>query len=497
MKEKKGDHKEKTGKRRYPEVQNQSRRDWEKGSRQGSAGLLKGACAVLSLVFALSMAACGASGTASGSGAASGESGKGASGDGTAYPATGDASAVPFNPAADAVWVSSNADSSGNSTIDTSSLSKKEKALLSGQGTDLTDTFFTDRDQEQEADTSSAQSITLSDGEDVDIMEEGIYVVSGTASGCTIRVDAGDDAKVQIVLDGVSITNEDAPAIYVVSAKKTFITTTESENTLSVTGTFTADSQTGDDTDAVIFAKDDLTLNGLGSITIDSTDNGISAKDGLKITGGTYDINCDQDAIEGHNSIAVLDGTFTIQSGKDGFHSEDSDDDTKGWIYIAGGTYTIDADDDGMQGTTIMRIDGGTMDISAVEGLESTYVILNGGTIQIDASDDGINASRKSTAFPILAEINGGDITIDMAQGDTDAVDSNGNIVVNGGTVDITAQSAFDCGEGYSRTFNGGTVTVNGEQVTELTGGIPGGGGPGGGPGGGGAPGGGPGGNGR
>ena len=54
-----------------------------------------------------------------------------------------------------------------------------------------------------------------------------------------------------------------------------------------------------------------------------------------------------------------------------------------------------------------------------------------------------------------------------MAQGDTDALDSNGNLLVSGGTIDITAQFAFD----YDGTasFTGGTITVNGEQVTEIT----------------------------
>ena len=54
-----------------------------------------------------------------------------------------------------------------------------------------------------------------------------------------------------------------------------------------------------------------------------------------------------------------------------------------------------------------------------------------------------------------------------MGPGDTDAIDSNGDLTINGGTIDITAQSPFDFdGTG---ALNGGTITVNGEQVTELT----------------------------
>ena len=54
-----------------------------------------------------------------------------------------------------------------------------------------------------------------------------------------------------------------------------------------------------------------------------------------------------------------------------------------------------------------------------------------------------------------------------MGQGDTDAIDCNGNITVNGGTIDITAQmSSFDY-DGNA-TYNGGTIIINGEQVDSI-----------------------------
>ena len=62
--------------------------------------------------------------------------------------------------------------------------------------------------------------------------------------------------------------------------------------------------------------------------------------------------------------------------------------------------------------------------------------------------------------------MNDGSLTIVMGGGDTDAVDSNGNIVVNGGTINITAQSSFDC-DG-SAQYNGGTIIVNGQQIDSI-----------------------------
>ena len=332
--------------------------------------------------------------------------------------------------------------------------------------TTLIDTsgLFTDRDLAQTADTSSAVQIALTDGQDVTISEEGVYLVTGNASDATIIVEAADSAKVQIILDNVTITNKNAPAIYVKSADKVFVTST-GDNALSTTGAFNADGTTN--LDAVVFSKSDLVLNGTGSLTISSTANGISGKDDLKFTGGTYTISATKDAIEAHDSIRISDGNFTISAGKDAFHSEYDDDDSVGYVYIAGGTFAITAGDDGIQGTTYTIIDGGTFTISGAEGIEGTGVQINGGNITIDASDDGINAASKTTQFSPFIEINDGAVTITMGQGDTDALDSNGSLTINGGTVDITGQSAFDYdGAG---ALNGGSVTVNGSPVNALT----------------------------
>lgn len=357
---------------------------------------------------------------------------------------------------------------SAAAAADSTAAATDSTAAAAGVSGGLIDTsaLFSDRDCLQTADTTDAVSYTVSDGKDITITQAGVYIISGTASDCTIYVNCADtDAKVQIVLDGVSITNSDFPAIYVISADKCFVTTSEgSSNTLSVTGTFQADGTTN--TDAVIFSKDDLVMNGTGTLTIKSSANGITSKDDLKVTGGIYDITCSKNAIEGKDSISICGGTITINSEADGLHSENSDDNTLGSIYISGGTFNITAGDDGIHGTTVVEIDGGEFTINAVEGIEGTYIQINDGTISINASDDGINAAAKSTAYDVVIELNGGTITIVMGSGDTDAVDANGSIYVNGGNINITANSSFD----YDTTgeLNGGTVIVNGSQITEM-----------------------------
>lgn len=348
------------------------------------------------------------------------------------------------------------------SSGDVSSTENTDTELKTTDDTGL----FTDRDLEQTSDLSESVTLAPKSGEDLAITEAGVYVLSGTYEDVTVIVEAADDAKVQLVLDGYHVDNVDAPAIYIKSGDKVFITSTDSENSLSVTGAFIADGETN--LDAVIFSRSDLVLNGQGTLQINSAQgNAVSSKDDLKITGGSYVVTASEDGFEANDGLYVYDGKFNVTVDKDAFHSENSDDLTVGEILILGGTFNISAGDDAIQGTTKVQIDDGVIIIeTSTEGIEATNIEINGGDIKLYASDDGINASQKSD-LEVAIVVNGGTIDVTMGSGDTDAFDANGSITINGGTINVTAGSAFDSDAGA--TLNGGTVTVNGEVITEIT----------------------------
>ncbi len=313
------------------------------------------------------------------------------------------------------------------------------------------------------AETSSG-GVKIS-GSTVTVTQEGTYILTGTLDGSVV-VDAGKEAKVQLVLDGVTLRPDTFAAIYVKQADKVFITLAEGTvSTLSGGETFTQTDGTG--VDAVIFSRDDLTLNGTGTLEISAPGgHGIAGKDEVTVTGGTYRIEATGHAISGKDSVAIAGGSFTLDAEKDGLHAGKDAAGDLGSLYIAGGDFVIRSSDDAIHATHRLQIDGGTFDITASEGLEATVVQINGGEIKIWASDDGINAGRKSGAADPVVEFNGGTTVIEMGPGDTDGVDSNWDIIVNGGTVSVTGRSTFD----YDGTalHNGGTVIVNGETVTEI-----------------------------
>ena len=339
---------------------------------------------------------------------------------------------------------------------------------------------FSERDLSGEYDDGAAVTITLNgtgasassetvnvSGSAVTITAAGTYLLSGTLENGSVIVNASKDDKVQLVLDGVTIHSKTFAAIYVVQADKVFVTLAEgSVNTLTNGSGFVAIDE--NNVDGVIFSKDDLTLNGSGALTITSPDaNGIVGKDEVTITGGVYTITAANHAIQAKDSVAVSDGTFTLEAGEDGLHAENSDDETLGNIYIAGGSFVITVGDDAIHANTLLQIDGGTLTISGAEGLEATFIQINGGSISISATDDGVNAAHKSSVYTPTFEMNDGALTVVMGPGDTDGIDSNGNIVINGGTIDVTANSPFDY-DGAAQ-YNGGTIIVNGQQVDAIS----------------------------
>ena len=326
--------------------------------------------------------------------------------------------------------------------------------------------LFTERDLTQRVATGRAEALRLQNGKETLISTEGIYRLSGNYRNTSLVIDAGEDAKVQLILDNLTLTNESRPAVYVKSADKVFITTAGGSSSLSVTGTFTPDGNTH--LDGVIFSRSDLVMNGTGKLEIISAEgNGISTKDDLKITGGTLLIHSAEDGLEANDSIRIAGGDITIDSGKDGLHSENDDDPLSGYIFLSGGKLEITAADDALRGTSFIRIDEGTISIpSSKEGLEATQIQINGGNIDIYAKDDGVNATAKSPQN-VLIEVNGGNITVSMASGDTDGFDSNGDLYIRGGNIDVTGPSPFDA-DGTAE-MTGGTVRANGTVVTEIT----------------------------
>ena len=314
--------------------------------------------------------------------------------------------------------------------------------------------MFTDADKSPSYDESTAVSIALdgntvtSDSASVSISggkatisQPGAYMVSGKGKNVTIIVDLPAESveKVRLVFDGVNIVNDDFAAIYIKSADKTFVIL-KGENSLSVTGDFAQIDE--NKADGVIFAKDNVVIQGDGSLAVSGSKHGIVGKDDVKITGGKIDITAAAHGIEANDSVRVATANVTIRAGKDGVHVENLTDSTKGYFYMESGYLKIIAGYDGIDASGTVQVLGGTTDITTGDGSGKTL-----------SSSDVSAKGLKATADMLIAD---GEITVNSAD---DSIHSNGTIAITGGTLNL-----FSGDDGVhadvSLVVSGGTITV-------------------------------------
>jgi hypothetical protein len=342
---------------------------------------------------------------------------------------------------------------------------------------------------------------TAGSGNTLTISRAGTYLLSGEFRG-QILVDAGKNDTVRLVLNGVNISSPSGPALYAKKAAKTILTLAEGTRN-SITDTANYSFKSGeDDPDAALFAKDSLTINGGGILTVTGNfRDAIRSKDTLVITGGNLTVTAKKDALRGRDGVAILNGVFVLNAGEDGIQSNNDEDPAKGFVVLDGGTYTIRAGQDGVQAETnlsvtggnfrissgddaihaakALRIDGGDITITqCFEGLEGSTVEINGGNISIVASDDAINAAggnALTNADPrfrgrftgnsggnsaCYVRISGGNTEV-VSGGD--GIDANGDVFLEGGTIRLSGPSM---GMQGSVDFDGKFVVTGGTLIS-------------------------------
>ncbi|MDR3209457.1 MAG: carbohydrate-binding domain-containing protein, partial [Oscillospiraceae bacterium] len=209
------------------------------------------------------------------------------------------------------------------------------------------------------------------DGSVVTISAAGTYVVSGTLADGQIAVAATNADTVRLVLDGASVTNKRGAAIYASQCDKLIITLADgTENAVTDGGDgFAYADEAEQEPNAALFSKDDLTINGTGSLTVNAGfNNGIGTKDDLLIVSGSFNVTAANNGLRGNDSVTVLGGGFTIRADGDGIQSSNAEDAEKGVVELQGGTFTVTAANDGIQAANALVIFGGSFDITTGGG---------------------------------------------------------------------------------------------------------------------------------
>ena len=222
--------------------------------------------------------------------------------------------------------------------------------------------------------TNSGQG-AVADGAVLTISAAGTYVLTGKQPNGAIVVDAGDSDEVRIVLNGAAIACNDGAPLYIKNANQVTLSLAPgTENSLTDGAAYTYalyDTAEGEPS-AALFAKDDLVINGTGTLNITAASNdGISVNDDIKIIEGTLNITAADDGIVGKDMVAVKTGNLTIDAGGDGIKSTNDTNAEKGFVAIADGTFAITSGADGIQAQTELYIAGGDFTIVSGGGRRS------------------------------------------------------------------------------------------------------------------------------
>ena len=259
----------------------------------------------------------------------------------------------------------------------------------------------------------------------VHITQPGDYVLTGTLSAGQIAIDLGEDAEenpesvVNLYLNGVNITNTVAPAVIFYNVYEPFVDASTENATKDV----------------------DTSAAGANVFIVDGTENNIT---------GSYVAR-----IYKADSVILSEDGTTVEDAKK-LHKYDAAFYSKKTMNMNGGE----------NNTGILNIKADN------EGLDSEmHLTINGGIINIESGNDGINTNEDGIS---VTTINNGilNIFVNGSTGEGDGIDSNGWLVINGGTV--TSQAcAFSGDAGIDSDMgihiNGGTVIASGNMLDRIS----------------------------
>lgn len=309
-------------------------------------------------------------------------------------------------------------------TVDGSVISTDEESAVYAandivfylEGQDFT---YGEGEKEDEHSQEDADAHTV-----VHITEPGTYVVSGILSAGQIAIDLGDDAEenpdavVTLILNGVDITCSVAPAVIFYDVYECGV----------------ADEETATNTV-------DTTAAGANVLIADGSVS--------NVTGAYVARIYKPDSVE-----LSEDGTEVTDAKK--LHKYDA-------AFYSKMTMNINGDE---EGTGVLNI------FAENEGLDSElHLTINGGNINITSGNDGINTNED---YVSVTTVNGGTLKIKVTgeTGEGDGIDSNGWLVINGGTV-ISAACGFSGDAGIDSDMgihiNGGTVMATGNMLDRIS----------------------------
>ncbi len=355
------------------------------------------------------------------------------------------------------------------------------------------------------ANTNNCITVT---GGTVTITCGGEYDFNGSYSGSDAQIlvnTAKTDTSVYLNMKGLTLTNTADAPIYVQKASKAFVvakngTTNTFTDGASRTKKYTYTNDSGeaktDTTGACIYAKDDLTIKGEGTLIVKANyNNGIHTSNDLKVKNGLITVNAKNNGLKGKGSVEISGGTINITTTEGDGIKRDTEDATdlangKGSIEITGGTITVTSAFDGITAANAVVVAngeskspnikittgggqsclsltsssnrggmggfggmGGGSSCSPSESMKGikadSNIVISGGTIEISSRDDGLHSDGNMT-------LSGGSMTIAT---DDDGVHAEKSLYIKD-NANVSVTIAYEGMESPDMNFEGGITSV-------------------------------------
>lgn len=338
------------------------------------------------------------------------------------------------------------------------------------------------------------------DGDKITFTSQGTYIVSGEWHGQLI-VDTPDTEKVKLILNGVSISCPDGPALQVNTAAKKVVlySAKDSVNLFSDGADYYTEAEDGSSSghpNACIWSAEDLKFDGEGSMYITGNcDKGINTKDDLEICGGNLYVSAVAAAIRGNDSATVIGGyVYALSTAGDGIKTSNTDE-GKGNLTISGGEIYVNCFGDGLSASAALTVSDGTIAIltkgtvdassassstssgwggggrpgggghggpggmqegnpnkssTSAKGLKSEGLLLiTGGNITVECTDDALHSNT-------TLQIDDGNLYLSA---NDDGIHAENSTIINGGAIKIA--KSYEGIEAIEITVNGGTIRLN------------------------------------
>jgi hypothetical protein len=296
------------------------------------------------------------------------------------------------------------------------------------------------------------------------------YRLSGSTTEGSFKLYSAHACN--ILLQGVSITNTDGPAINNQSSKATnVILVGGTENFLTDGTTYAAAPVVNglpEDQGAAFFSEGQLIFGGTGKLTITgkgSLQHALNSDDYVEVNSGTIIVaNAQKDGIHGNDGFIMKGGSVSVSSLSDGV------DGGLGYVNITGGVlniYSVSANVNGVCCDSTLTVSGGSVNIQVPgnqsKGLKSSKpMFLSGGDITIVASGSAVLIALPIGKDPSYCAaikcdsdltINGTTIQINHSGLGGKGITASGNVTMNSGSVTITTS-----GDGSTYTNNLNTL---------------------------------------